>query len=167
MEELVAGLQRLGYRVSQGEIFQLMSRVDVNHDGSLEVSFAGLCGVALPARRGLTLSYSGRVTATRQGQAGGGLGPVGWVSVDQDGSLEAHRAAASCRVLGARSWSAGACALTIVHSWQSASGTSHSFAHPRRLQLSEFVAGLVDWSQLQNDKLWSHWVQLAWDRLDQ
>eukprot|EP00887_Chlorella_sp_A99_P003430 scaffold7.g3430.t1 len=46
------------------------------------------------------------------------------------------------------------------------------FGYPRDLSdrrascLSEFVAGLVDWSLLQNDKLWSYWVQLAWDRLD-
>ena len=37
---------------------------------------------------------------------------------------------------------------------------------PPLLQLAEFVAGLVDWSLLQNDQLWSQWVQLAWERLD-
>ena len=37
MDELVNGLNTLGYQISSSEIFQLMSRVDVNHDGSLQV----------------------------------------------------------------------------------------------------------------------------------
>ncbi|KAI3434801.1 hypothetical protein D9Q98_002859 [Chlorella vulgaris] len=34
------------------------------------------------------------------------------------------------------------------------------------IQLTEFVAGLVDWKALQNDSQWGRWVQMAFDRLD-
>lgn len=37
MDELVAGLDRLGYDLSTSEVEQLMARVDINQDGSLEV----------------------------------------------------------------------------------------------------------------------------------
>ncbi|KAL4446799.1 hypothetical protein ABPG77_008043 [Micractinium sp. CCAP 211/92] len=39
--------------------------------------------------------------------------------------------------------------------------------HDGVIQLTEFVAGLVDWKQLQNDTQWGQWVQMAFDRLDQ
>lgn len=32
--------------------------------------------------------------------------------------------------------------------------------HDGVIQLTEFVAGLVDWKQLQNDTQWGHWVQV-------
>ena len=34
------------------------------------------------------------------------------------------------------------------------------------IQLTEFVAGLVDWKALQNDSQWGYWVQMAFERLD-
>lgn len=68
VDELMGGLERLGYDISEAEMEQLMQRVDINHDGSLE--------------------------------------------------------------------------------------------------LAEFVAGLVDWNQLQADKQWGYWVQLAFQKLD-
>lgn len=68
MDELLSGLERLGYDIAPGEVEQLVDRVDVNHDGAL--------------------------------------------------------------------------------------------------QLSEFVAGLVDWSALQADSSWPRWVAMAFDRLD-
>lgn len=37
MDELVSGLERLGYEVECEELEQLMQRVDVNHDGSLQL----------------------------------------------------------------------------------------------------------------------------------
>ena len=39
--------------------------------------------------------------------------------------------------------------------------------HDGEIQLTEFVAGLVDWKALQNDTQWGCWVQMAFDRLDQ
>ncbi len=39
--------------------------------------------------------------------------------------------------------------------------------HDGEIQLTEFVAGLVDWKALQNDSQWGQWVQMAFDRLDQ
>lgn len=68
VDELMEGLERLGYDITEAEIEQLMNRVDVNHDGHLE--------------------------------------------------------------------------------------------------LAEFVAGLVDWTQLQADTQWGYWVQLAFQKLD-
>ena len=38
--------------------------------------------------------------------------------------------------------------------------------HDGSIQLTEFVAGLVDWKALQTDSQWAHWVQLAFERLD-
>lgn len=37
MDELVVGLERLGYDVASTELEQLMRRVDTNHDGSLQL----------------------------------------------------------------------------------------------------------------------------------
>ena len=39
-------------------------------------------------------------------------------------------------------------------------------ARPPTLCRSEFVAGLVDWNQLQADRQWSTWVAQAFARLD-
>ncbi len=38
--------------------------------------------------------------------------------------------------------------------------------HDGSLELAEFVAGLVDWNQLQADKQWGYWVQVGplWQR---
>lgn len=38
--------------------------------------------------------------------------------------------------------------------------------HDGVIQLTEFVAGLVDWKALQSDTQWGQWVQMAFDRLD-